>query len=64
MVPETIKGKPERVSPIPAAPFQHPASDEALESQANRAVDELTKSATGARHQLGKGIPANHPALG
>lgn len=64
MYQESLKGKPEQLHPIPAPDIQRPASDSALYSQANKAVDELTKPATGARHPLGRGIPANSHLLG
>ena len=63
MIQETIKGKPERVSPIPKPQIQPPASNEELMSQANRDIADYTKAATGARHTLGRGLPADHPAL-
>lgn len=60
MYEETIKGKPERVGKIPA-----PTSNETQElmSSANRAIEEYTANANGARHPLGRGLPVDHPAL-
>jgi hypothetical protein len=60
MYQETIKGKPERVGKIPAPPVKE---TQELMSSANRAVEEYTANATGARHPLGRGLPADHPAL-
>jgi hypothetical protein len=60
MYEETIKGKPERVGKIATPPIRQ---TQELMSSANRAVEEYTANAAGARHPLGKGIPANHPAL-
>jgi len=64
MQPESLRGKPERVQPIPTPNIQRPASDADLSSQANKAVDQLTRAATGARHQLGHSIPKNSDLLG
>jgi hypothetical protein len=64
MQPENLKNKPEQLHPIPAPDIQRPLSDSALYSQANKAVDELTKPAAGARHQLGRGVPRTSVLLG
>jgi hypothetical protein len=60
MYEETIKGKPERVGKIATPPVQE---TQELMSSANRAIEEYTAKATGARHPLGRGLPADHPAL-
>lgn len=62
MYEEKLAGKLKQ--PIPKLQIQEPASDADLSSQANRAIDEYTAKAQGARHSYGKGIPADHPALG
>lgn len=63
MYQETLAGKPERVSKIPAPQIQKPATDEELSSSANRAIDAYTARANKVRHPLGRGIPADHEAF-
>jgi len=69
MIQESIHGKPERVQPIPGDQQAKPSpmtkqpdtrADTELMSQANAAIHEYTKSASGARLPLGKGISPNH----
>ena len=69
MYKETISGKPERVGKITptnsggAIAKTSPASTQELMSQANRAIENYTAQGAAARHPLGRGIPASHPAL-
>ncbi len=69
MYEETIKGKPERVGKITptnsgGAVAKIPvASTQELMSSANRAVENYTAQGAVARHPLGRGLPADHPAL-
>lgn len=65
MYQETIKGKPERVSPIPfdaKTSGESPMTKQPLPE--NQSAASLASSASSvARHPLGRGIPADHPAL-
>jgi len=60
MYQETLAGKPERTTKIPAPKIQKPDTTEELMSQANQAVAQYTKSAASVRHPLGRGIPSSH----
>ena len=76
MQQESLAGKPEQqqVRKLPGNPKPRPealgtgqsirpeTSTEGLMSSANSAVAEYTK-ASGVRHPLGRGIPADHEAL-
>ena len=69
MYEETIKGKPERVSKIAptnagGAIAKTPVeSTQELMSSANRDIANYNATGAQARHPLGRGLPADHPAL-
>ena len=69
MYQENLGGKPERVGKIAptnsgGAIAKVPvASTQELMSSANRAVENYTAQGAVARHPLGRGLPADHPAL-
>jgi hypothetical protein len=69
MFKEELKGKPEQIGKIAptnsggAVAKVSPASTQELMSSANRAVENYTAQGAVARHPLGRGLPADHPAL-